>query len=172
MKQLRLQPDDGYDRFFATCLPKVLTLGRRLTGSQAEAEDVAVEALARAFAHWGQVRGLAYREAWVMRVATNLVIARTRRPSPLRGRPGASPDVADAVVLRVALVAALRGLSRRQREALVLRYLVDLPEDDVAAAMGVSVGTVRTHVHRGLSALRASLGSELPKGGDLDFQTS
>jgi DNA-directed RNA polymerase specialized sigma24 family protein len=51
------------------------------------------------------------------------------------------------------LVRRLRALPRRQMEALVLRYYLDLPEVEMAAAMGVSVGSVKTHVHRGLAAL-------------------
>jgi DNA-directed RNA polymerase specialized sigma24 family protein len=52
----------------------------------------------------------------------------------------------------------LRGLSRRQREVVALRYLADLPETDVARALGCSVGTVKQHASRGLAALRAALG--------------
>jgi RNA polymerase sigma-70 factor (sigma-E family) len=56
-----------------------------------------------------------------------------------------------------AVLVALRALPPRQREALVLRYWADLPEAEVAAAMRVSKGSVKTHTSRGLTALRASL---------------
>ena len=58
----------------------------------------------------------------------------------------------------------LRSLSRRQREVVALRYLADLPEADVARALGCSVGTVKQHASRGLAALRVALGptSDLP----------
>jgi RNA polymerase sigma-70 factor (sigma-E family) len=58
------------------------------------------------------------------------------------------------------MVAALRGLSHRQREALALRYYLDLPEAEIAAAMGVSPGSVKTHMHRGLAALARELGED------------
>jgi RNA polymerase sigma factor (sigma-70 family) len=51
------------------------------------------------------------------------------------------------------VIAALRTLPARQREAVVLRYYVDLGEADIAAAMRVSAGSVKTHLHRGLAAL-------------------
>ena len=49
------------------------------------------------------------------------------------------------------------SLPTRQRDVLVLRYLADLTEADTAAALGVAIGTVKQHAHRGLAALRASL---------------
>ena len=58
------------------------------------------------------------------------------------------------------MVAALAGLPVRQREALVLRYYLELSEAEMAAAMGVSTGTVKTHLHRGLAALAGALGVE------------
>ena len=55
------------------------------------------------------------------------------------------------------MIAALRRLSARQREALTLRYYLDLPEAEIAAAMGVSPGAVKSHLHRGLANLAALL---------------
>jgi RNA polymerase sigma factor (sigma-70 family) len=57
-------------------------------------------------------------------------------------------------------MACLRKLPERQREALVLRYYGDLSEADVAAAMKVSKGAVKSHTHRGMGALRAMLEAE------------
>jgi RNA polymerase sigma factor (sigma-70 family) len=60
--------------------------------------------------------------------------------------------------LRRDLVDALRALPRRQREAVTLRYLADLPEHDTATAMGCSVGTVKSNTAKGLRSLRLDLG--------------
>ena len=57
---------------------------------------------------------------------------------------------------------ALGRLPRQQRIVLVLRYCEDLPEAEVAAVLGCSTGTVKTHAHRGLRTLRELLGGELP----------
>jgi RNA polymerase sigma factor (sigma-70 family) len=55
------------------------------------------------------------------------------------------------------VVAALQGLTARQREAIVLRYYADLSEAEIATAMGISRGAVKSHTARGMAALRAAL---------------
>jgi RNA polymerase sigma factor (sigma-70 family) len=97
----------------------------------------------------------AYAEPWVVRVAGNLAIDRVRK----RQRTGAfrARDVPGIDAQRVDLQRALVALSPKQREVVILRYLVDLPEVEVAETLGCSVGTVKTHASRGLAALRKSL---------------
>lgn len=99
-----------------------------------------------------------YAVAWVSRVAANLAIDRTRRDRRSEVVPDdlgrVDPDAAE----RLDLQRALRGLPRRQRDVVVLRYLLDQSEQTVAGALGVSVGSVKTHASRGLAALRLSLG--------------
>ena len=132
----------------------------RLVGERAEAEDLAQEALCRAYLRWRRVA--AYDEAWVARVTTNLAIGRWRRrrvataaaavrdPAERADGAGPGPDPVE----RLALVRALRSLPARQRSAVALRYLADLPEAEVAALLGCSPGAVKQHTHRGLAALR------------------
>ena len=69
-------------------------------------------------------------------------------------------DLEDTTTLRLALAEALRKLPRRQREAVALRFLSDLSEADTAEALGISAGSVKTHVHRGLATLRDELGDD------------
>jgi RNA polymerase sigma factor (sigma-70 family) len=126
-------------------------------GDDATAEDVAAEALARAYARWSRVAELPYRDAWVLRVAANLAIDETRRRRPL-GTVAPSPDPDDATTLRLALSAGLRSLPRRQRQAVALRYLAGLSDREVAGALGISIGSVKTHLHRDRAALRAAFG--------------
>ena len=108
-----------------------------------------------------------YRDGWVLKVAFHEALRQAGRGQP-RFQP-ADPYASgeDEVVLRRTLVQALLRLPRRQREAVALRYLVDLPEREVAAVLGLSTGTVKTHLHRGLAGLRAVLGPE-SLGGDTD----
>lgn len=73
--------------------------------------------------------------------------------------PGADP--ADRHAAGDQVRRALATLPRQQRAALVLRYFEDLPEADVARLLGCSPGTVKTHTHRGLRALRTALGADL-----------
>ncbi len=147
-----------FETAFERLFPRAELLALRILGNQAEAEDVAAEALARAYARWSRLRELPYVDGWVLRVAANLAIDTLRR----RGRRlmvEAAP-VDDPVVLRLALSAALRSLPRRQREVIALRYLTDLGEAEVALALGIAPATVRTHVHRALVQLRGRLGTE------------
>lgn len=132
-------------------------LATRMLGNRAAAEDVAAEACARAYADWKRVADLSYREAWVLRVASNLAIDITRR-KPRHAPVVDHAEMEDTVALRIALGAALKKLPRRQREAVVLRHLAGMPEAEVADLLGISSGSVKTHLSRGLAALRARLG--------------
>jgi RNA polymerase sigma factor (sigma-70 family) len=76
-------------------------------------------------------------------------------------------DPADAAVTRLALAQALRRLPRRQRDVVVLRYLADLSEADVAESLGVSAGSVKQHAHRAVNALRRALGPGFLTGQEL-----
>lgn len=153
--------DDGFDDFFMASLPRVLRLAQRLAGSRPTAEEIAAEAFARAFARWSKVGALPYREAWVMRVAANLAIDSVRRRPPPLVAPEAAVDPTDSIALRATLVHALRALPDHQREAVVLRYLADLSEADVAVALGVKPGTVKSHLHRAAASLRERLGEDI-----------
>ena len=150
----------GFEAAFDELFPRAFRLARRLVGDTDVAEDIAAEALARAYAHWPRVSTLEYRDGWVLRVAANLAVDRVRRHPDVIATPvrGAGPDADELVVLRIALVAALGSLPRRQRQAVALRYLGDLTDGQVAVALGISVGSVKTHIHRGLGALRVRLG--------------
>lgn len=149
-----------FEAAFDDLFPRAFTLSRRLLGDSAAAEDVAAEALARAYAQWPKVAGLEYRDGWVLRVAANLAVDRLRKRVPVMVADPA-PDAEEAVALRLALSAALGALPRRQRQAVALRYLGELTDGEVAQALGISPGSVKTHVHRGLAALRLSLGRGL-----------
>ena len=149
--------DLGFEEQFDDLYARAYGVAFQLLGRRTEAEDVAQETLARCFVHWRRVRD--YAEAWVVRVAGNLAIDAWRRSRKIGGSvddstadvttPGPDPQ-------RLDLHQALRQLSRRQREVLVLRFLADLPEADVAQALGCSVGSVKQHAARGLAAMRTA----------------
>ncbi len=167
----------GFTAAFQTLFPRAVRLARRIVGERAAAEDVAAEAMARAYAAWDQIgRSDGYRTGWVLRVTTNLAIdAVRRRDRPLAGSADRQLESAllvgddqEAMTLRVALMAALRQLPRRQREAIALRYLAGLSQLEVAEALGVRPGTIATHVNRGLTGLRNQLRELAPKVSEVD----
>jgi RNA polymerase sigma factor (sigma-70 family) len=150
---------EDFEVVFRALLPRAYRVAFRILGSRAEAEDAAAEALARAHASWSRVGGLAWRDAWVLRVTANVAVDMSRRrPRPVPVRSTTSDDVVELASLRLALAAALRTLPRRQREVIVLRYLADLTEAEVAACLHVSLGSVKRHGHRGMAALRELIG--------------
>ena len=146
----------AFDRLY----PRAEALARRIVGEWADAEDVAAEALARTYARWSKVRELPHLDAWVLRVTGNLAIDVMRRRTRRHPAPADTAAAPDTTLLRLALAVALQSLPRRQREVIVLRYLTDLSEDDVALALGISPATVRTHVHRAFVQLRGRMGPD------------
>lgn len=151
--------DLAFEEAFEELYLRAYGVAYQLLGRRSESEDVAQETLARAFVRWRRIRG--YAEAWVVRVAGNLAIDVWRRrrrvdtdaTTDRHGETSPGPDGQ-----RVDLHRALDTLSRRQREVIVLRFLADLPEAEVAQALGCSVGSVKQHASRGLATLRLSMG--------------
>ncbi len=149
--------DEGFESFFREAFPRAVAVTQRIVDSRAAAEDVAAEAMARAYAEWRSLRELAYREAWVLRVASNLALDAVRRRRP-DVKPAVPVSVEDVATERVTLAAAIRALPRRQREIVALRHLAGMTEVEVAGALGLAPGTVKSHGHRAMTTLRARLG--------------
>lgn len=148
---------DGFDGRFQDLAVLADRAAYRILGSAADAEEIAQEALARAYARWRVVSG--HPEAWVVRVATNLALGRLRqerRRARFVRRP--SGDADEAAATRLDLVELLKALPKRQLDTVALRFVADLSEQDTADALGVSVGTVKRHSHRALASLRRSIG--------------
>lgn len=149
----------SFEQAFDELFTRAFRVGRRILGDPAAAEDVAAEALARAYAHWRKIGDQPWREGWVVRVASNLALDVARSRS--RTTDAAMVDQGredDDVVVRLALVEAMARLPKRQREVVALRHLAGMSEAETAAALRVSNGSVKTHLSRGLAALRTRLG--------------
>lgn len=148
----------SFEGFFTSAFAKVRAATARIAGPDL-AEDLAVEAFARAFARWGRVSGMASPEGWVIRVATNAALDEVRRKKGFLPAIVAR-DAPEDIVERDDVVSAMRSLTRRQQEVVVLRYIVDLPEAEVALVLGMSAGSVKTHLHRAILRLRDQMSKE------------
>jgi len=132
-----------------------------MVGSPVVAEDLAAEAFARAYSRWSKVQRHPNPDAWLLRVVGNLAIDHIRRESrrpEVHGDAGRPDPAADDAAFRIDLTDALQHLSGRQQEVVVMRYIIDLTEEDVASSLGMSTGSVKTHLHRATAKLRAALG--------------
>jgi len=147
--------DDGLREFVQARYVDLLRVAFLLTGSAHEAEDLVQAALVKMMRRWHTVDDpLAYAR----RIMVNQHISwwrRSRREVVTEVPPDrVVHDLAEGVVLREQLQAALQSLSPRTRAVVVLRYVVDLPEADVVAILGCSLGTVKSQASRGLAKLR------------------
>jgi RNA polymerase sigma factor (sigma-70 family) len=149
---------EGFEEAFDALFGRAFRVARRILGDDAAAEDVAAEAMARAYAHWGKIAQQPWREGWVVRVASNLALDAVKKRARQNDALVDTGVEDDDVVVRIALAEALSLLPRRQREVVVLRHLGGLSEAECADALKVSTGAVKTHLHRGLAALRNRLG--------------
>jgi RNA polymerase sigma-70 factor (sigma-E family) len=158
--------------FVATRSAALFRSAYLLTGQREAAEDLLQGALAKVARRWSRIR--LDPEPYTRRVLYRDQVSRWRLRSwrreaaygdlPDAAAPG---DHAAATDLRLALAAALGRLTARQRAVVVLRYVEDLAETEVAAVLDVSVGTVRSTASRARERLRADCAAlwteEVPK---------
>ena len=151
-----------FGEFAAARSGALMGLAYVLTANQHAAEDLLQTALTRAAARWGRIHGAP--EAYVRQIMYREQISSWRRRARRRETTMADPPdqavVADTgAEARVILQEALRALPAGKRAVLVLRYLEDLPEAQVASILGCSVGTVRSQTSKAITQLRSVLAS-------------
>jgi RNA polymerase sigma-70 factor (sigma-E family) len=153
--------DVEFREFFASQYARLCWLGLLLTGDQAEAEDLAQEALVRTWWRWAVHRPndpAAYaRKVLVNRRRSLLRRAGVESRFLAATRMESAPPPGDEQAM--VLWQAVQGLPSRQRAVLVLRFHEDLTEAEVARLLGLPLGTVKSLAHRGLARLRDRLGS-------------
>lgn len=145
-----------FDAFYGAAVRRVVLYLYAACGDRAEAQDIAQEAFARAWQHWGRVSGYQDPEGWVRGVAWRLMLNRfrgLRRWLAARTRLGRPEVVSGPSVDRVAVVEALQRLPTAQRQVVALHYLLDMPVQEIAESTGVPVGTVKVRLSRARAAL-------------------
>lgn len=156
---------EQFATFVRARTPALLRTAFLLTGDQHLAEDLVQSALTRTHRAWRRLRESDHAEAYTRKAMYHLQVSWWRRrrvresltgelPEPRR-RAGTA-DESSRVVTRLALLEALRTLSRGQRAVLVLRYFDDRSEAETAEVLGVGVGTVKSQTSRALARLRAT----------------
>jgi RNA polymerase sigma-70 factor (ECF subfamily) len=153
--------------FLATDYPRLVAAIGLMSGNRAAAEDAVQDALARAWERSERGERIESLPAWVTTVAMNLVrsgLRRVRAERRARGRasPTHSFPSASSVEAGVDIGRALDALPRRQREATVLRYYLDMDLAEIARTLKVSEGSVKTTLYRARQALAIRLGEPIP----------
>ena len=163
-----------YEEFVSSRLAALARYALMLTGDPHLAQDLVQETMVRVQLKWRRLASVDALEPYVKRMMVNLYLD-WRRGSwlrrvllrPFAGEALAVPnDHVEQNAERDAIWQALAGLPRQQRAALVLRYYEDLPDAEIAEALGCSAGTVRGYISRALATLRAGNPAELINGGN------
>ncbi len=146
---------------------RLLRVAYLLCGDWHLAEDLVQETLLRTAVHWKRVEAADNPDGYVRTILMNEARKKWRRrsggevPQPeIRDDTAAFMDGAEAHAVRDELMAAVRRLPLGQRSALVFRYFEQLSEAETAEVLHCSIGTVKSHTHRALNALRDYLNAE------------
>ena len=145
-----------FEEFVVARRGALLRTAFMLTGDHHDAEDLVQSALIKVVPKWARIKE--HPEPYVRQVLARESVNRWRgrrwREATTDVVPEAMPRPCADSADRIALLEELRRLSPRQRAVLVLRYFNDLTEADTAEALGISVGTVKSHVRDALARLR------------------
>jgi RNA polymerase sigma-70 factor (sigma-E family) len=151
-----------FDEFVRAEMSGLARFAGALTGDRHLAEDVLSDALVKVARRWRRISSLDDPAAYVRRVLVTTYLDDRRKDQRRRTAPSAdielldrpAPDVADSVVDRAEVSRLLSALPPQQKAAVVLRYLMDASDEQIAGALGCSAGTVRSHLSRARATLR------------------
>ncbi len=159
--------DAALEDLYAAHWRSLVRLSVLLVGDVATAEEVVQDAFIAMHARWTRLRepekALAYLRQSVVNGSRSVLRRRGTAARFVARQPAVEPtapsgdDALAATTRRTAVLAALAALPDRQREVLALRYYLDLSEAEIAAALDIAPGTVKSHAARGSAALRTAL---------------
>lgn len=147
----------SFDTFYRTERDRLVRAMALTLGDVSFAADAVDEAMARAFGKWRTVGDYGNPQGWVYRVGLNWARSRLRRTR--REAIGLVPSVPvwDPEVPDPGLWERVEALPSHQRSVVVLRYYLDWSISQIADAMGIRTGTVKSRLHRALAELRTSV---------------
>jgi len=174
LARLKAGDTKAFEILVMTYQHRVFSIALRMLGSRAEAEDIAQDTFLRAHRAIGDFRGEARLGTWLYGIASRLCLNRLasapRRleradDAALLRLPAPAADAAGALErgeLAAALQEAIAELPEERRIVVVLRDLEGLSYEDIAATLGLELGTVRSRLHRARNDLKAKLERFLP----------
>ncbi len=151
----------GFDDFFHANHVKIVRALALALGDEHLARDAASEGFAKALQRWSRVNRYDNPAGWVYRAGLNWGRSRwrkTRREVSVHGVEHREPLSAEPQPIDPRLTPALRGLSIDHRVVVVARYYLDWSEQQIADALGIRPGTVKSRLSRALDALSSALG--------------
>jgi RNA polymerase sigma-70 factor (sigma-E family) len=160
----------GFNRLLRERSPAMLRTAFLFTGDHYLAEDLLQAALTKTYLRWGNLREEAAGEAYVRKVMASIYTRWYRRkwnaeyPTENLPERGVLDNPYGASEDRLLAAQLLASLSRRQRAVVVLRFYEDMSERDVAEALGMSVGTVKSTTSAALGKMRTLSGGARPPG--------
>jgi RNA polymerase sigma-70 factor (sigma-E family) len=156
----------SFEQYAHARLPVLLRAAEVICRDKHLAEDLVQDVLIKVHARWAGIGDLESRDAYVHRMLVNEYLSWRRKwarlvpqrdPEP----SGAAADHAAVHAERTELQERIARLPAKQRIVVVLRYLVDVPDSEIAAALGCAESTVRVHAARALASLRAGFPVQL-----------
>jgi RNA polymerase sigma-70 factor (ECF subfamily) len=158
---LRERRPEAVDRLLAEHGAEIQAVAQVILRDRDEAADVLEETVITAWEKASSLRDPAALRPWLLRIATNRALSRRRMTARLVALDVAvEPTASDAhgrVEARLAILEGLRVLAPRERAAIALHYLADLPVEEVARAMGTSPNTVKTQLREALAKMRREM---------------
>jgi RNA polymerase sigma-70 factor (sigma-E family) len=166
-----MDPEEEFRRFFDEHFGRLRQLGYLLTGSWAEGEELAQDALVSTLSAWPRIRDRAsaggYARTALVNKHRSLLRRAVLRARHLRAAPAEAGSPPPGGEERMVVWAALAKLSAAQRTVLVLRFWEDLSEAEVCRLLRLPAGTVKSHTRRGLARLRQDLAGQRAGGFEL-----
>lgn len=150
-----------FEGFFSSEYEHLFRTMWLMTGNKAEGEDLAQEAMARAYERWDRIQRATNPAAYVYQIAFNLKRRRVRRmrlEGAMRVRDSEGPDPADQAGARVDLMRAVANLPRHQQETLLLVTWVGMTPEEAGRLLRIRPATVRVRLHRARETLKLALG--------------
>ncbi|WP_191249047.1 SigE family RNA polymerase sigma factor [Amycolatopsis deserti] len=161
--------DEDFAEFVRVALPGLLRYGHLLTGNPHDAADLVQIVLEKIGVRWGTLRGAESPLPYVKRAMANTHVSRwrsRRRESLVADIPEPPPYTPPDRLENEPLWQALAALPPRQRTVVVLRYYEGLSEAEIADAMRISPGTVKSQASKALASLRGKLGTLVGAGDE------